>query len=72
MSWHELEQVSGPKAQQVTILGGGGRNELLVEMTKEVCACPVIVGANEATALGNAAIQAYALGLISREAIAKL
>ena len=68
----ELEQVSGQKAQQLTILGGGGQNQLLVEITQELCHCPVRVGANEATALGNAAIQAYSLGLISREAIAKL
>ncbi|MDD7985313.1 FGGY-family carbohydrate kinase [Lentisphaera marina] len=72
MSWHELEQVSGQKAQQLTILGGGGRNQLLVEMTQELCDCPVRTGAFEATSHGNAAIQAYALGLISREAIAKL
>ncbi|WDE97287.1 FGGY family carbohydrate kinase [Lentisphaera profundi] len=68
----EIEKVSGQKAQAVTILGGGGRNELLVEMTAQLCDCPVRVGAHEATALGNAVIQAFALDLIKREDIAKL
>ncbi|MDD7985287.1 rhamnulokinase [Lentisphaera marina] len=66
----EIEKVSGQKAQAVTILGGGGRNQLLVELTQALCDCPVRTGAFEATSLGNAAIQAYALDLIKREQIA--
>ena len=65
----EIEEVSDKKTQMVTFLGGGGRNQLLVEMTQELCACPVQVGAFEATALGNAAVQAVALGLISADEI---
>ena len=68
----EIEKVSGQTAQAVTILGGGGRNQLLVEFTQALCDCPVKTGAFEATSFGNAAIQAYAHDLIEREDISKL
>lgn len=44
------------------IVGGGGRNELLNQMTADATGRLVIVGPYEATAIGNALVQAMGLG----------
>jgi len=44
------------------IVGGGVRNELLCQFTANACGVPVVAGPAEATAIGNAALQAVALG----------
>ncbi|MCH2175034.1 MAG: rhamnulokinase [Lentisphaeria bacterium] len=59
----EIEAVTGTKIQKITILGGGARNELLVEMTREMCNCAVEIGHYEATSAGNLLVQAKALQL---------
>lgn len=46
----------------VYVLGGGGRNVLLNRLIEEAAGVPVLVGAIEATALGNALVQGIALG----------
>ena len=44
------------------MIGGGVRNELLCRLTADVTGREVIVGAVEATALGNVLVQARAAG----------
>lgn len=60
----QLQRVSGQRCQRLVMLGGGGRNTLLRELSAHACGLPVFCGPPEATALGNALIQAQALGLV--------
>jgi rhamnulokinase len=57
-----LEAVTGREVTRVHAVGGGVRNRLLCELTADVCGRPVLVGAVEATALGNVLVQARAAG----------
>ncbi len=56
------QALSGQHADVVHIVGGGSRNQLLCQLTANALGLPVIAGPAEATALGNALIQARALG----------
>jgi sugar (pentulose or hexulose) kinase len=57
-----VQELSGGHADVVHIVGGGSRNELLCQLTADATGLPVIAGPAEATALGNALVQARALG----------
>ncbi len=46
------------------IIGGGSRNSLLNQMTADAIGMPVVAGPSEATAIGNALIQARAAGVV--------
>jgi sugar (pentulose or hexulose) kinase len=56
------QQLSGRHVDVVHLVGGGARNALLCQLTADACGLPVVAGPVEATALGNALIQARALG----------
>ncbi|MFM2090009.1 MAG: rhamnulokinase [Planctomycetota bacterium] len=56
----DLEQHAGRPLRRLTIVGGGGRNRLLTDLTAAACGIPVATGPAEATALGNLRIQAGA------------
>lgn len=58
----DVQRLSGRHADVVHVVGGGSRNALLCQLTADACGLPVIAGPAEATALGNALVQARALG----------
>jgi len=55
------QSLSGRHADVVHLVGGGSRNELLCQLTADASGLPVVAGPAEATALGNALVQARAL-----------
>ena len=58
----QAQQLSGRSVSVVHMVGGGSRNALLCQLTADACGLPVLAGPAEATALGNALIQARAHG----------
>lgn len=60
----KLESVLETKFEVIHVVGGGGRNEVLNQMTADACGKPVFVGPIEATAIGNGLVQAMAMGQI--------
>jgi rhamnulokinase len=60
----DAQRLSGRAVDVVHIVGGGARNELLCQLTADACGLPVVAGPVEAGALGNALVQARALGAV--------
>ncbi len=60
-----LEQIIGRRIESIYVVGGGVQNQLLCQLTADACDRPVIAGPSEATAIGNALIQATRIGLVS-------
>lgn len=61
----DIARISGRSVNQLNIVGGGSNNALLNRFTADAIAMPVEVGPGEATAIGNALVQAMALGEIA-------
>lgn len=59
-----LETILGKRIEAVHIVGGGGKNTLLNQMTADAIGRTVIVGPYEATAIGNALSQAIGAGQV--------
>jgi len=59
-----MEQVLGQTFDRMHVVGGGGRNELLNQMTADALQRPVVVGPYEASAAGNALVQAMGAGAV--------
>jgi rhamnulokinase len=57
-----LEAVTQSRIERLHVVGGGARNELLCQLTADLCAVELLAGSHEATALGNVLIQARAAG----------
>jgi rhamnulokinase len=57
-----LESILGQRFDIIHVVGGGGKNELLNQMTADATGRRVIVGPFEATATVNILVQALALG----------
>jgi rhamnulokinase len=66
LAW--LEELTGTKIETLHLVGGGGRNDLLNQLTANATGLPVVVGPVEATAIGNLLIQALALGQLESPA----
>jgi len=66
-----LASVSGLSPREIHVVGGGARNELLCRWTAHAAGLTVLAGPEEATLLGNLAVQAMALGEISSLAEAR-
>jgi sugar (pentulose or hexulose) kinase len=60
-------EIINRKVDVLHIVGGGGNNALLNRMTANSLGIPVYAGPGEATAIGNIAMQAVALGELSGE-----
>lgn len=60
-----LEGMLGYELEVIHIIGGGSQNQLLCQLTADATGKPVIAGPVEATAIGNALMQAIALGYVS-------
>jgi rhamnulokinase len=61
----QAEALSGRRVEVVHLVGGGSRNDLLCQLTADVCARPVLAGPAEGTALGNILVQAMATGEVA-------
>lgn len=58
----QLQSVLDRKFDVLHLVGGGGKNELLCQMTADALHLPVVAGPYEATAMGNVLVQAIAAG----------
>ncbi len=59
-----LDELAGREHPVIHIIGGGAQNQLLNQLTADATGRTVLAGPVEATALGNALVQALALGHI--------
>lgn len=59
-----VEALTGAPVEAIHIVGGGSNNALLCRRTADATGRTVLAGPDEATALGNALVQAQALGLL--------
>jgi rhamnulokinase len=66
-----LASVTGTSPQEIHVVGGGARNELLCRWTAAAAGLEVLAGPEEATLLGNLVVQAMALGEIASLAEAR-
>jgi sugar (pentulose or hexulose) kinase len=57
-----LASVTGTAPEEIHLVGGGSRNELLCRWTAGAAGLPVLAGPEEATLLGNFLVQAMSLG----------
>jgi len=55
-------RLAGRDLEVVHVVGGGSHNHLLCQLTADALGIPVLAGPGEAAALGNALVQARALG----------
>ncbi|CAM3837781.1 rhamnulokinase [Nocardioides zeicaulis] len=55
-------RLAGQDLEVVHVVGGGSHNHLLCQLTADALGVPVLAGPAEAAALGNALVQARALG----------
>ncbi len=60
-----IEKLTGEKYPRIHIVGGGGKDRLLSQLTADVTGKEVLTGPTEATALGNVGVQLIALGAFS-------
>jgi len=61
---NSLQQVAPFKIEKLHVIGGGSQNELLNQFTADSIGLPVMAEPSEATAIGNAMMQAKGLGIV--------
>jgi rhamnulokinase len=59
-----LEQIAPFAIEKLHVIGGGSQNKLLNQFTANATGVTVVAGPSEATAIGNAMIQAKGLGIV--------
>ncbi|MCP4682386.1 MAG: rhamnulokinase [Desulfobacterales bacterium] len=59
-----LQEAGSHPIESLYIVGGGTANRLLCQLTANACNLPVYAGAAQCTSLGNALVQAKALGIV--------
>ncbi len=59
-----IERLMGKKTSMINVVGGGTKDVFLSQMTADACGIPVCAGPEEATAIGNLAMQLIAAGAI--------
>lgn len=59
-----LKKLTGKEYKSIHIVGGGSNAAILCQMTANACGVPVVAGPDEATALGNIAVQLIATGVV--------
>lgn len=59
-----LRRLTAVDIQRLHVIGGGSRNQYLMQFTADALQMPVIAGPQEGTALGNALVQVRAAGLV--------
>ena len=64
-SLRQLEDAAGVKVREINIVGGGSSNELLNQLTADICGMTVKTGPVEATLFGNIAVQAISAGVVA-------
>jgi rhamnulokinase len=57
-----LRRLTPVSIERLHVIGGGSRNEHLMQFTADALQMPVIAGPQEGTALGNALVQVRAAG----------
>ena len=67
----ECEELAGRRIETIHMVGGGTQNRQLCQLTSDACGRPVVAGPIEATAIGNAMLQAVSAGDISTIAEAR-
>ena len=60
-----LRKITPVDIQRLHVIGGGSRNQFLMQFAADALQIPVIAGPQEGTALGNALVQVRASGLIN-------
>ena len=60
----DVAAITGRPPKTLHIVGGGSKNELLNQFAADASGLPVVAGPVEATALGNALVQAIAMGRV--------
>jgi rhamnulokinase len=59
-----LRRLTGRTLGTIRVVGGGGLNTALCQMTADACDCKVVSGPAEASTLGNVMLQAVATGYL--------
>jgi len=59
---NQIREISGKTIDELHVIGGGSKNELLCQLTANSLRIPVIAGPAEATAMGNLLYQAKGFG----------
>jgi rhamnulokinase len=59
-----LRRLTSVDIQRLHVIGGGSRNQHLMQFAADALQMPVIAGPQEGTALGNALVQVRAAGLV--------
>jgi len=64
LRWEQLQRMLGRELRVLHVVGGGTQNTLLCQLIADALGRPVLAGPTEATAIGNALVQAVGLGAL--------